>query len=405
MTIQINKLTLLWLLALAVVIVSCKQEEPTPPEPEVIVVHDTISVTDTIVVPDTVVVPDTIVVPDTVPEEHRVLNCVLPAYLKAGDTVAIISPSYITPMTTMQNAANVLRGWGLVPLIGPNADKSYAGKYAGTPEQRASDIRWAVNHPNVKAIICSRGGYGTIQLINDLSIEEITASPKWIVGYSDISTLLGLWNCAGVMGMHGTMATMFASGGTSMTITLMRDLLFGKVPRYVLPVHGQNIQGHAEGMLVGGNVCTFAPNVGTQADATRYDSLILFVEEVGESMHNVDRQMRILQLNGVLDRCKGVILGDFAGCGSEFSYSSCEAMLHEMLAPYHIPLLCGFPAGHGSVNLPLVMGAHVTMDVRGTGSTVQFDIEGEQQEVRTANIAASPELSQEALMRLAGKIP
>ena len=391
----------IWLLAATLFVTGCQQEEPTTPpeEPEK---TDTVFVTDTILVPDTIVVPDTILVPDTA-VSYGILQCVRPAFLKAGDTVALISPSYHTPTTTIQNAANVLRSWGLVPLIGPNADKQYATKYAGTPEQRASDIRWAVNHPDVKAIICTRGGYGTIHLINDLSLDEITASPKWIVGYSDISTLLGLWNCAGVMAIHGTMATFFASGGTTKTITLMRDLLLGKVPRYQVPAHSQNITGHAEGFLVGGNVCTFAPNVGTQADATRYDSLIVFIEEVGESMHNVDRQIRILQLNGVFDRCKGVILGDFAGCGNEFSYASCEAMIREMLLPYHIPLLCGFPAGHGSVNLPLVMGAHVTMDVRSNGATLQFDIEGTQQEVSTATISAAP-LSQETLMRMAGKI-
>ena len=120
-------------------------------------------------------------------------------------------------------------------------------------------------------------------------------------------------------------------------------------------------------------------------------------------MHNIDRQMRILQLNGVLDRCCGVILGEFSGCGSEFTYGSCEAMLHEMLAPYHIPVLCGFPAGHGDVNLPLVMGSRVTIDVRRSGATVQFNIDGDRQTVPTANISAAP-MPRETLMRMAGKI-
>ena len=121
-------------------------------------------------------------------------------------------------------------------------------------------------------------------------------------------------------------------------------------------------------------------------------------------MHNVDRQMRILQLNGVLDRCNGVILGQFTNCGSEFAYSSCEAMLREMLEPYHIPVLCGFPAGHGNINMPLVMGAHVTIDVRSVGSSVRFDIEGEKQTVRTADINTAAAFTPEELMRMAGKI-
>ena len=393
------KIIAIILLSLAWICVSCKPDEPVGPvEPET----DTVVIWDTVIMPDTVLVQDTVLVPDTA-VRYGVLHCVQPAFLKTGDKVALISPSYFTPMATLQNAANVVRSWGLEPVLGPNTDKQEDGKYAGTPEQRASDVRWAVNDPEIKAIICNRGGYGSIQLIDLLSPEEISATPKWIVGYSDISTLHGLWNSAEVMSLHGTMSTFFASGATTQTITLMRDFLFGKVPRYELPAHSQNIHGYAEGVLVGGNVCTFAPNVGTQVDATRFDSLILFVEEVGESMHNVDRQMRILQLNGVLDRCCGVILGDFAGCGSEFTYGSCEAMLHEMLEPYHIPVLCGFPAGHGDVNLPLVMGSRVSIDVRRSSAIVQFNIDGEQRTIHTADISAAP-LSRETLMRMAGKI-
>ena len=119
-------------------------------------------------------------------------------------------------------------------------------------------------------------------------------------------------------------------------------------------------------------------------------------------MHNIDRQMRILQMNGVLDRCKGVILGEFTDCGSEFTYESVEAMLHVMLADYHIPVLCGFPGGHGDVNLPLVMGANVTIDVRDDGATLQFNIDGEHHEVQTADITA-PSTPAATRMRLAGK--
>jgi len=256
--------------------------------------------------------------------------------------------------------------------------------------ERISDVRWALNDPSIKAIICNRGGYGTIQLIDQLTLAELKASPKWLVGFSDISTLHGLMSRAGVMSIHGTMSSFLAKGGTDETSTLMRDVLLGNVPRYELPAHSQNITGRATGVLVGGNLCTFVPNLGSAADATMGDNLILFVEEVEESMHNIDRQMRILQMNGVLDRCKGIILGEFTDCGSEFTYESVEAMLHDMLAEYHIPVLCGFPGGHGDVNLPLVMGAPVSIDVRSDGATLQFNIDGTQREIRTADISATP---------------
>jgi len=336
-------------------------------------------------------------------EETVVINCVKPDYLSAGDKVALISPSYFTPMENVEKTAAVLRSWGLEPVIGPNVGKKVDGQYAGTVSERISDIQWALRDPSIKAIICNRGGYGTIQLIDYLTLEELKASPKWLVGFSDISTLHGLFSRAGVMSVHGTMSSFLAKGGTDETSTLMRDLLMGKVPRYELPSHKDNIVGRASGVLVGGNLCTFVPNLGSQADATKGKDLILFVEEVEESMHNIDRQMRILQMNGVLDRCKGIVLGEFTDCGTEFTYESVEAMLHDMLEEYHIPVLCGYPGGHGDVNLPLVMGAPVTIDVRNDGATLQFDIDGIQQEVRTEQISVAKPTPVAARMRMAGK--
>ena len=341
-------------------------------------------------------------------DQPVVLNCAKPDYLKAGEKVALISPSYFTPMENVEKTADVLRSWGLEPVVGPNVGKVVDGRYAGTVAERVSDIRWALSDPDIKAIICNRGGYGTIQLIDQLTLAELKASPKWLVGFSDISTLHGLLTRAGVMSIHGTMSSFLAKGGTDATSTLMRDLLLGKVPRYELPAHKQNITGQATGTLVGGNICTFAPNLGTQADATMGKDLILFIEEVEESMHNIDRQMRILQMNGVLDRCRGIILGEFTDCGTEFKDASgatmsVEAMLHELLKAYNIPVLCGFPGGHGDVNLPLVMGANVTIDVRNDGATLQFNIDGNQQQVNTADITA-PATPAAVRMRLAGKI-
>lgn len=341
--------------------------------------------------------------PIPTPDGDAELQCVKPAYLSTGDTVALISPSYYTPMENVEATAELLRSWGLVPVIGPNVGKMVDGKYAGTVAERVSDILWAFNDPSIKAIICNRGGYGTIQLIDFIPLSVLSASPKWLVGFSDISTLHGLLNRAGVMSIHGTMSSYLARGGTDETSTLMRDLLLGQVPCYHLPAHAQNIYGVASGVLVGGNLCTIAPNVGSQADATMGQDLILFVEEVGESMHNIDRQMRILQMNGVLDRCKGIILGEFADCGSEFTYENVEAMIRLMVEPYGIPMLCGFPAGHGDVNLPLVMGAPVTIDVRPDGATLQFNIDGEQRDVTTPTVVATPTPLADRLRR-SGKV-
>ncbi len=341
------------------------------------------------------------------PGKPITLSCVKPDYLKAGDKVALISPSYYTPMENVEKTANLLREWGLEPVIGPNVGKIADARYAGTIEERAADVHWALSDPDIKAIICNRGGYGSIQMIDLFTLDELKSASKWIVGFSDATTFHGLWTRAGVMSIHGTMSSFLATGGKEASSTLMRDILLGKVPRYNVPAHPQNIKGSANGVLVGGNICTLAPNVGTQADATLGKDLILFVEEVGESMHNIDRQIRSLQMNGVLSRCKGIILGEFEGCGTEFKDEegqtiSIEAMLHALFEPYGIPVLCGFPAGHGDINLPLVMGAPVTIDVKETGATISFAIEGQQQEVNTAEIT-STKTPVSVRMELAGK--
>lgn len=310
------------------------------------------------------------------------LQCEQPPYLKAGDRVALISPAYIVSLDDVKKAAEVLRGWGLVPVIGPNVGKEYLGRYAGTTEERVSDLRWALNDTSIKAIICNRGGYGTIHYINEIPLDEWRAHPKWLVGFSDITTLHGLLARAGVMSIHGTMVKFLAHGGTDKSSLLMRDLLMGTVPCYEVPAHPQNIEGKASGILVGGNLCTLAPNLRSQADATQGEDIILFIEEIEETMRNVDRQFNALILDGILDRCKGVILGEFTDCGNEFTYESIEAMLRKYFEKRNIPVLCGFPAGHEDVNLPLVMGAPVTIDVRSDGSTLKFNIDGQQRTVR-----------------------
>jgi len=314
-------------------------------------------------------------------------NCVAPPFLEIGDTVALVSPSYFTPMENVYKTADVLRRWGFVPVIGANVGKTYAGSYAGTLEERMADLRWALNEPSVKAVICNRGGYGTIHMVDRMKPEELSSHPKWLVGFSDITTLHGMETCAGVMSIHGTMSSFLKNGGHDTTSTLLRDLLTGSVPRYEMPVHEQNRIGRGHGVLVGGNLCTFAPVLGSSADAMAFDDIILFVEEVGESMHNIDRLFNMLELQGVLKRCRGVVLGEFTGCNADLDYSSVEAMVRQYLERYDIPVACGMPSGHGDINLPLVMGAPVTLDVREDGATLVFDIKGRQRQVNTAGVS------------------
>lgn len=326
------------------------------------------------------------------------LKCVAPAYLKPGDKVALISPSYYSSMETALAAADTLRSWGYEPVIGPNVGKKYLEHYAGTVEERLADLRWALKDPDIKAILCLRGGYSTLHLVEGLPLKKLAASPKWLIGYSDITTLLSMEACAGVMSIHGVMGCNIAkqnSVNVQQSCTLLRNLLQGQVPRYELPAHKENILGRAKGTLVGGNLATFAPLLCSQVNEIGQSDIILFVEEVEETHHNIDRLFNMLKMSGVLAHCKGIILGDFTDCTNDVGYESVEAMLRQYIEPYHIPLLCGFPAGHEKLNLPLVIGAPVTMEVREDGATLSFDIPGVQKMVRTEGLRKQPMTAQD----------
>ena len=311
-------------------------------------------------------------------------SCIQPAALKEGDKIALISPSYHTAMENVDTAAMILRNWGFEPVVGPNVGKEYRGAYAGTPKERLADLKWALKDPDIKAILCNRGGYGTIHLVDLLKEETIATHPKWLIGFSDITTLHGMCTRAGVMSIHGTMCSLMTkSRGVGLTNTLLRDILYGIFPEYVLPAHPLNRTGTATGILVGGNLFTFSPVLGTGADATANQDIILFIEEVEEDMSHLDRIINTLRLNGVFDRCKGVILGDFTDCEANLDYSSVEEMICSYLEQYDIPVICGFPGGHGDVNLPLLMGAPVTLDVQKEKATITFDVQGPKQIIRT----------------------
>ena len=305
------------------------------------------------------------------------MHCVQPPFLQKGDRIALVSPSYHTPMENVDTAAKILREWGFEPVVGPNVGKEYLGKYAGTPRERLSDLERALRDPGIKAILCNRGGYGTIHLTTLLPQSLIAANPKWIIGFSDITTLHGIAARAGVMSIHATMCSLMAkSQGLGPTNTLLRDLLTGTVPQYEAPAHPLNRPGHAAGTLVGGNLCTFTPVLGTDADATLGQDIILFLEEVEEDMSHIDRLINTLRLHGVFDRCRGVILGQFTGCEANIEYGSAEELVCSYLSDYDIPVCCGFPAGHEAENLPLLIGARSTLAVTDAGATLTFHVRG-----------------------------
>ena len=299
---------------------------------------------------------------------------VQPPYLKAGDKVALISPAYWVPQEALQMAAEVIKGWGLQPVIGPHTNNLNVNAYAGTADERAADLLWALEDDTIKAVICSRGGYGSIHLLNRIPVEYYQQHPKWLVGHGDITMLLYAIAFAGVMCIHGPMAFQIASAQEPAT-SIIRNILFGTIPQYRIQGNAYNRVGHAEGILVGGNLSSYSTVAGTKIHLACKHDIILFIEEVEESLHDIDRLFYMLRLQYDFERLKGIIFGTFNSIKYDLQYGSVEQMLIAHLHDYDIPVCCGFPVGSNSC-IPLIEGAPCSLDVSLDKVVLTYNIKG-----------------------------
>ena len=301
----------------------------------------------------------------------------MPQSLQAGDTIAIVSPSSAPDSATIDKGCAALRCWGYVPVVGPHALCRYHG-FAGTADERADDMLWALRDPSVKAIICSRGGDGAVQVLQRIPLSEFTQHPKWIIGFSDVTALHSAAVTAGVMSIHGTMCDGIAAKGErrDSVNAILRHLLQGQLPCYEVPAHPLNQPGQAEGILVGGNFSVLCGLAGSDYDFLRRadQGLILFIEDTGEGMTKVDRMLHQLEIRGILSRLKGIIIGHFSNYKRpENDFADMYDMLHEYLQHYPVPVCYDFPIGHHSgYNYPLVEGCRVRLTVSEQGTRLTF---------------------------------
>lgn len=293
-----------------------------------------------------------------------------PPYLKPGDKVALVSPAYWVPQEAILLAAEIIASWGLQPVLGPHTNNLNVNAYAGTADERAADLIWALEDDSIKAIVCSRGGYGSIHLLERIPLEYYQRHPKWIVGHGDITILLYAIAGAGVMCLHGPMAFQMASHQEPAT-TITRNILFGTVPQYKIPSNPYNHVGHAEGILIGGNLSSYCSVAATKYHLPAKHDIILFVEEVEESLHDIDRLFYMLRLQPDFERIKAIIFGSFSSIKYDLQYGSVEQMLIAHLKDVDIPICCGFPVGSNSC-IPLIEGAPCSLDVTGTHAILTY---------------------------------
>ena len=302
---------------------------------------------------------------------------VMPPSLKPGDTIAIVSPSSVPETSTVEKGCEALRKWGYIPVVAPHALSKYHG-FAGTADERASDLKWALTNPSIRAIMCSRGGDGAVQVLLRVPLQQFARNPKWVVGFSDVTALHSAMVSAGVMSIHGSMCDGIASHGVERDSVnaFMRDMLRGQLPTYKVPPHQLDQPGQATGLLVGGNMSVFCALAGSRYDFLNRanEGIILFIEDTSESIAKVDRMLHHLEIRGVLKLLRGVVVGHFSKYKyPENDYADMYDMLHEYLQHYNIPVCYDFPSGHHSrLNLPLVEGCRVRLTVDGSGTELEF---------------------------------
>jgi muramoyltetrapeptide carboxypeptidase len=295
---------------------------------------------------------------------------IIPPYLKKGDTVAIVATARKNIEDNLQPAISWLKNWGLEVVIGKTIGLDH-NQLAGTDEERAADFQTQLDNPNIKAIWCVRGGYGTVRMIDLLDFTKFKQNPKWIVGFSDVTVLHSHLNNLGFASIHGIMPV--SSKATEEAKESLRKALFGEPLEYTVPCDQMNRYGKAKGELVGGNLSILFSLLGSPS-AVNCDAKILFIEDLDEYLYHIDRMMMNLKRNGCLESLKGIIVGGMTKMhDNEIPWGmNALEIIDDVTKKYNIPIIYNFPAGHMADNHALILGKQVTLEANDLESKVVF---------------------------------
>ncbi len=296
-----------------------------------------------------------------------------PPFLKPNDQIRIVSPSGTIDALFIDGAKKVLDTWGFQVTEGEFVRTQY-GRFAGTAEQRIADLQAALDDTDVKAILCSRGGYGISQIIDKLNFTEFSKYQKWLIGFSDITILHNAISNLNIASIHGIMAKHLTElPADSEQVVQLHNILVGKLPTYEIPAQPFNRIGTATGKLIGGNFSVLMGLRGSQFDL-QYRNNILFIEDVAEKPYHIDRMMQNLRFSGALAQLSGLVVGQFSDCDEDpLMLQTISEIISNAVSEYHYPVCFNFPAGHVEYNLPLVLGAKVELKVNENGACLNFD--------------------------------
>ncbi len=294
------------------------------------------------------------------------IKWIAPLSLQPGDTILYIAPAgnVVEQKAYMQRADSLLRLWGYVPQYPENLYKKHF-TFGGTDTERFKDLQQALDNPNIKAIWCARGGYGSVRIIDNLDFSKFYKHPKWLIGFSDITVLHSLLHQNGFQSAHAIMPISLTHPNTErkQAIQSLKDFLSGKDLHYVIPTDSLNIQGKANGVLVGGNLSLLVSLLGSKYQIDT-DGKILFLEDVGEYTYSYDRMLFALKNAGYFDNLKGLIVGGMSvKKDDDFIGETVKQLILKHVKDKKYPVIFNFPAGHIVDNRTLIFGREASIKV------------------------------------------
>lgn len=288
-----------------------------------------------------------------------------PPKLKPGDKIAIIATARKISTEEIKPAVEILQKWGFETAFGRNLFREN-NQFAGTDKERTEDLQWALDDESINAILCARGGYGTVKIIDKIDFSKFTEKPKWIIGYSDVTVLHShIHKNFEIETLHATMPINFPKNKeeNESLISLRKALTEEKISYEITP-HPLNREGEAEGVLVGGNLSILYSLSGSKSDINT-DGKILFIEDLDEYLYHIDRMMMNLKRSGKLANLAGLVVGGMSDMNDNtipYGKTAVE-IIKEAVEEYSYPVCFGFQAGHIADNKALILGRNAKLNV------------------------------------------
>lgn len=301
---------------------------------------------------------------------HKMIS---PPHLIYGDKVGLVATARKISLKELADGIALLKEWGLEPVIGKTIGLE-DNQYAGTDYERAQDFQQVLDNPDIKAIWCARGGYGTVRIIDQLDWYKFVKYPKWIVGYSDVTVLHSHLNKIGFKTIHATMPVSLEDNSAFAKASLKQSL-FGKKPNVTYNTSNTlNRLGTAKGELIGGNLSILYSLCGSSSSIDTKKK-ILFIEDLDEYLYHIDRMVVNLKRNGLLDHCVGMVVGGMTKMHDNktpFGKTAQEIVL-DAVKECNFPIAFDFPAGHIDDNRALTLGAIVTLEVTNKNASIRYE--------------------------------